>query len=156
MVSAREEPRVHPSASNRRYTNSNGAPDCPPCASLEARHFPRSSLSHLQQMLSTLVGPLSWNAGAVPAASARCAQLPIGCVLLWAWQCGGGQKAFRACANAHSAWQSRAQAIRELLGRPAEHSQQYQSSTIRAALSEQRYYQSSTIRAEHSQLSVPA
>ena len=115
---------------------------------MEARHFPRSTLSPIvQQMLTTLVGPLSWNAGAVPAASARCAQLPIGCVLLWAWQCGGGQKAFRACANAHSAWQSRAQAIRELLGRPAEHSQQSQSSTIRAALLSEPHYQTRALSA---------
>ena len=63
---------------------------------------------------------------------------------LWAWQCGGGQKALRDLRKGtRLAEQSTShQRVARPAGR-AEHS------TIRAALSDQ-HYQTSTIRAEHS------
>ena len=57
----------------------NWGPDCPPLASLGSSALSQIlTVTDRQQMLSTLVAPLSFNAGAVPAgASARCAQLLI-------------------------------------------------------------------------------
>ena len=118
-------------------------PECPP-HDLGTFPDPVCPRSIVQQMLSSLVAPLSWNAGAVPvSASARCAQLPIGRVLVglavrrWAEGVQRLRKGTRLAEQSTSH-----QRVARPAGR-AEHS------TIRAALSDQ-HYQTSTIRAEHS------